>query len=77
MLLLDVNLYFILYKLEQGTEGSTLSLIIRTFLQLYTFEYTLRSKDHKDLIGCMYLTFRNRSLIWRSYTIDKCLQDFF
>ena len=35
------------------------------------FEYTLRKKDLIDLIGCMYMTFKNRSLFVQ--TRDKCL----
>jgi len=35
----------------------------RIMLYLRMFEYTLRSKDLVDLIGCsMYLTFKNQSL---------------
>ena len=43
----------------------------RIFLHLRMFEYTLRLKDLIDLIGCMYLTFRNRSLFVQ--TRDKFL----
>ena len=59
------------HKLEQGAEESTSSLMNRIFLYLRIFEYTLRSKDLIDLIGCMYLTFRNRSLFVQ--TRDKFL----
>jgi len=34
----------------------------RSMLYLSMFEYTLRPKDLVDLLGCMYLTFKNRSL---------------
>ena len=43
----------------------------RIFLHLRMFEYKLRSKDFIDLVGCMYLTFRNRSLFLQ--TRDKFL----
>jgi len=59
------------HKLEQGAEESTSSLMNRIFLHLRMFEYTLRLKDLIDLIGCMYLTFRNRSLFVQ--TRDKFL----
>jgi len=43
----------------------------RIFLYVRVFEYTLRSKDLIDLIGCMHLTFQNRSLFVQ--TRDKFL----
>ena len=59
------------HKLEQEAEESTSSLMNRIFLHLRMFEYKLRSKDFIDLVGCMYLTFRNRSLFLQ--TRDKFL----
>ena len=60
------------HKLEHGAEESTSSLMNCIFLHLRMFEYTLRSKDLIDLIGCIYLTFRNRSLFVQ--TRDKFLK---
>ena len=50
------------HKLVQNENEETPALMNRIMLYLRMFEYTLRPKDLVDLIGCMYLTFKNRSL---------------
>jgi len=50
------------HKLTQNENEDTSALMNRIMLYLRMFEYTLRPKDLVDLIGCMYLTFKNRSL---------------
>jgi len=59
------------HKLTQGEGETTSALFNRTLLYFRMFEYTLRTKDLIDLIGCMYMTFKNRSLFVQ--TRDKCL----
>ena len=48
------------HKLTQNENEDTSALMNRIMLYLRMFEYTLRPKDLVDLIGCMYLTFKNR-----------------
>ena len=59
------------HKLTQGEGESTSALFNRILLYFRMFEYTLRTKDLIDLIGCMYMTFKNRNLFVQ--TRDKCL----
>ena len=59
------------HKLTQGEGETTSALFNRILLYFRMFEYSLRTKDLIDLIGCMYMTFKNRSLFVQ--TRDKCL----